>query len=311
MRLIDNEDTVTIDESSAKCRSVKGEPVLIYRTTTYEDGVFVKTNMVIQKVEAFKGKIVTDGGTEYNFANLSISEKCALLVKLLGQDFTPGAIDEMTLGASNSEEASKKHYEELDKNGKTTIDVTIWNNAPEGVTGFDESLELQFAREGDAITVKDVINNADPDLVAAAAGTGYVIVGVAEGKNLEATVDNILSEDDKLLEDQEVTLVWAKAVTINVKRNLVENDDATVDVTVPFNATVNDLIEAINANETVLGWVSEAEGTHVLAGVVKANGSEFTENQLKKAASNFAEAGVALSWSEVPPAVEDPQPEQP
>ena len=207
MQLTDNGTTITLDETTTKVRSYKGIPVLIYYDIEYDHGDTSKAVMTIVKLSAFVGSIKTDGGTVISFENLSLTEKIAKLVQILKQDFTPGAIDELELGGSSGEVASDKVYEDLDKNGKATITITIWQNAPEGVT-IDESVVKNFSRKGDAIYASDIVALA-PKV------EGYTVLGIALGKNLEATEEDCLGEKDKLLEDQEVTFVWGEAVNLS------------------------------------------------------------------------------------------------
>ncbi len=290
MQLTDNGKTITLDETTTKVRSYKGTPVLIYYDMEYNHGDIKKAVMTIVKLSAFVGSIKTDGGTVISFENLSLTEKITKLVQILKQDFTPGAIDELELGGSSGEVASDKIYEDLDKNGKATITITIWQNAPEGVT-IDESVVKNFSRKGDAIYASDIVALA-PKV------DGYTVLGIALGKNLEATEKDCLGEKDKLLEDQEVTFVWGEAVTLTVSRALEDGDTETVNVSVPYKAHLSEAIDIIKADTTVKAWIAAAAENNVaFIDVVKADGTEFSNSNLKKAAANFAEAGVSLSWA--------------
>ena len=247
MQLTDKETTITLDETTTKVRSYKGIPVLIYYDMEYDHGDTKKAIMRIVKISAFVGSIKTDGGTVIEFKDLSLTEKIAKLVQILKQDFTPGAIDEFELGGSSGEVASNKVYEDLDKNGKVTITITIWQNAPEGVT-IDESVIKNFSREGDSIYASDIVALA-PKV------EGYIPIGIALGKNLAATEKDCLKAKDKLLEDQEVTFVWGKAIVLTVSRSLIDSDTEVVSVSVPYDIRLSDAIDVIKANSTVKSWI--------------------------------------------------------
>ena len=289
MQLTDNGTTITLNEATTKVRSYKGIPVLIYYAMVYDHGDVKKANMTIVKLSAFTGSIKTDGGTVISFENLSLTEKIAKLVQLLKQDFTPGAIDELELGGSSGEVASDKIYEDLDKNGKATITITIWQNPPTGAE-LEESVVQNFSRKGDAIYASDIVALA-PKV------EGFTVLGIALGKKLDAVEKDCLGPKDKLLEDQEVTYVWGKAIALAVSRSLTDGDTETVSVSVPYNARLSEAVDLIKANATVQGWIAAAaENNIAFVDVVKADGTEFSNANLKKAAANFTEAGVALSW---------------
>jgi len=289
MQLTDKGTTITLDETTAKVRSYKGIPVLIYYDMEYNHGDIKKANMTIVKLSAFVGSIKTDGGTVISFENLSLTEKIAKLVQILKQDFTPGAIDELELGGTSGEVASDKIYEDLDKNGKATITITIWQNPPTGAE-LEESAVQNFSRKGDAIYASDIVALA-PKV------EGYTVLGIALGKKLDAVEKDCLGPKDKLLEDQEVTYVWGKAIALAVSRSLTDGDTETVSVSVPYNARLSEAVDLIKANATVQGWIAAAaENNIAFVDVVKADGTEFSNTNLKKAAANFTEAGVALSW---------------
>ena len=290
MQLTDKGTTITLNETTAKVRSYKGIPVLIYYAMVYDHGDVKKANMTIVKLSAFTGSIKTDGGTVISFENLSLTEKIAKLVQLLKQDFTPGAIDELELGGTSGEVASDKIYEDLDKNGKATITITIWQNPPAG-TELEESVVQNFSRKGDAIYASDIVALA-PKV------EGFTVLGIALGKKLDAVEKDCLGPKDKLLEDQEVTFVWGEAITLTVSRSLTDEDAETVSVSVPYNARLSESVDLIKADATVQGWIAAAAENNVaFVDVVKADGTEFSNSNLKKAAANFAEAGVALSWA--------------
>lgn len=290
MQLTDNGTTIVLDETTAKVRSYNGIPVLIYYDMEYDHGDFKKANMTIVKLSAFVGSIKTDGGTVIEFKDLSLTEKIAKLVQILKQDFTPGAIDELELGGTSGEVASDKIYEDLDKNGKATITITIWQNPPSGFK-LKESTVNNFSRKGDAIYASDIVALA-PKV------EGYTILGIALGKKLDAVEKDCLGPKDKLLEDQEVTFVWGKAISLKVSRSLIDEDKETVSVSVPYNARLSEAVDLIKADSTVQGWIaSAAENKVAFIDVVKADGTEFSNSNLKKAAANFVEAGVALSWA--------------
>ena len=290
MQLTDNGTTITLDETTAKVRSYKGIPVLIYYDMEYDHGDVKKANMTIVKLSAFVGSIKTDGGTVISFENLSLTEKIAKLVQLLKQDFTPGAIDELELGGTSGEVASDKIYEDLDKNGKVTITITIWQNPPTGAE-LEESVVKNFSRKGDAIYASDIVALA-PKV------EGFTVLGIALGKKLDAVEKDCLGPKDKLLEDQEVTFVWGEAITLTVSRSLTDGDAETVSVSVPYNARLSEAVDFIKADATVQGWIAAAAENNVaFVDVVKADGTEFSNSNLKKAAANFVEAGVALSWA--------------
>lgn len=290
MQLTDNGTTIVLDETTAKVRSYNGIPVLIYYDMEYDHGDFKKANMTIVKLSAFVGSIKTDGGTVIEFKDLSLTEKIAKLVQILKQDFTPGAIDELELGGTSGEVASDKIYEDLDKNGKATITITIWQNPPSG-SELEESIVKNFSRKGDAIYASDIVALA-PKV------EGYTILGIALGKKLDAVEKDCLGSNDKLLEDQEVTFVWGKAISLTVSRSLIDEDKETVSVSVPYNARLSEAVDLIKADATVQGWIaSAAENKVAFVDVVKADGTEFSNSNLKKAAANFVEAGVALSWA--------------
>lgn len=301
MQLTDNGTTIALDETTTKVRSYKGIPVLIYYGMEYDHGDIKKAKMTIVKLSAFVGSIKTDGGTVIDFSNLSLTEKIAKLVQILKQDFTPGAIDELELGGASSEVASDKIYEDLDKNGKATITVTIWQNPPTGAE-LDESVVKSFSRKGDAIYASDIVALA-PKV------EGYTVLGIALGKKLDAVEKDCLGPKDKLLEDQEVTYVWGEAIALTVSRSLTDGDSETVSVSVPYNARLSEAVDLIKANATVQGWIAAAaENNIAFVDVVKADGTEFSNSNLKKAAANFVEAGVALSWV-TPEEEETPTPE--
>lgn len=290
MQLTDNGTTIVLDETTAKVRSYNGIPVLIYYDMEYDHGDFKKANMTIVKLSAFVGSIKTDGDTVIEFKDLSLTEKIAKLVQILKQDFTPGAIDELELGGTSGEVASDKIYEDLDKNGKATITITIWQNPPSG-SELEESIVKNFSRKGDAIYASDIVALA-PKV------EGYTILGIALGKKLDAVEKDCLGSNDKLLEDQEVTFVWGKAISLTVSRSLIDEDKETVSVSVPYNARLSEAVDLIKADATVQGWIaSAAENKVAFVDVVKADGTEFSNSNLKKAAANFVEAGVALSWA--------------
>lgn len=290
MQLTDNGTTITLDETTTKVRSYKGIPVLIYYDMEYDHGDVKKANMTIVKLSAFVGSIKTDGGTVIEFKDLSLTEKIAKLVQILKQDFTPGAIDELELGGSSGEVASDKIYEDLDKNGKATITITIWQNPPTGAE-LEESVVKNFSRNGDAIYASDIVALA-PKV------EGFTVLGIALGKKLDAVEKDCLGSKDKLLEDQEVTFVWGEAITLTVSRSLIDGDTETVSVSVPYNARLSEAVDLIKADATVQGWIAAAAEDNVaFVDVVKADGTEFSNSNLKKAAANFAEAGVALSWA--------------
>ena len=290
MQLTDNGTTIVLDETTAKVRSYNGIPVLIYYDMEYDHGDFKKANMTIVKLSAFVGSIKTDGGTVIEFKDLSLTEKIAKLVQILKQDFTPGAIDELELGGTSGEVASDKIYEDLDKNGKATITITIWQNPPSG-SELKESIINNFSRKGDAIYASDIVALA-PKV------EGYTILGIALGKKLDAVEKDCLGPKDKLLEDQEVTFVWGKAISLTVSRSLIDGDKETVSVSVPYNARLSEAVDLIKADSTVQGWITAAaENKVAFVDVVKADGTEFSNSNLKKAAANFIEAGVALSWA--------------
>ena len=290
MQLTDNGTTITLDETTAKVRSYKGIPVLIYYDMEYDHGDVKKANMTIVKLSAVVGSIKTDGGTVISFENLSLTEKIAKLVQLLKQDFTPGAIDELELGGTSGEVASDKIYEDLDKNGKVTITITIWQNPPTGAE-LEESVVKNFSRKGDAIYASDIVALA-PKV------EGFTVLGIALGKKLDAVEKDCLGPKDKLLEDQEVTFVWGEAITLTVSRSLTDGDAETVSVSVPYNARLSEAVDFIKADATVQGWIAAAAENNVaFVDVVKADGTEFSNSNLKKAAANFVEAGVALSWA--------------
>ena len=290
MQLTDNGTTIVLDETTAKVRSYNGIPVLIYYDMEYDHGDFKKANMTIVKLSAFVGSIKTDGGTVIEFKDLSLTEKIAKLVQILKQDFTPGAIDELELGGTSGEVASDKIYEDLDKNGKATITITIWQNPPSGFELKDSTVK-NFSRKGDAIYASDIVALA-PKV------EGYTILGIALGKKLDAVEKDCLGPNDKLLEDQEVTFVWGKAISLTVSRSLIDEDKETVSVSVPYNARLSEAVDLIKADSTVQGWIaSAAENKVAFIDVVKADGTEFSNSNLKKAAANFVEAGVALSWA--------------
>lgn len=289
MQLTDNGTTIALDETTTKVRSYKGIPVLIYYDMEYDHGDVKKAKMTIVKLSAFVGSIKTDSGTIISFEGLSLNEKIAKLVQLLKQDFTPGAIDELELGGSSGEVASDKIYEDLDKNGKATITVTIWQNPPTGAE-IDESVVKNFSRKGDAIYASDIVALA-PKV------EGYTVIGIALGKKLDAVEKDCLGPKDKLLEDQEVTYVWGEAITLTVSRSLIDGDTETASVSVPYNARLSEAIDIIKADATVRSWIAAAAENNVaFVDVVKADGTEFSNSNLKKAAANFAEAGVSLSW---------------
>lgn len=290
MQLTDNGTTIVLDETTAKVRSYNGIPVLIYYDMEYDHGDFKKANMTIVKLSAFVGSIKTDGGTVIEFKDLSLTEKIAKLVQIFKQDFTPGAIDELELGGTSGEVASDKIYEDLDKNGKATITITIWQNPPSGFE-LKESTVNNFSRKGDAIYASDIVALA-PKV------EGYTILGIALGKKLDAVEKDCLGPKDKLLEDQEVTFVWGKAISLTVSRSLIDEDKETVSVSVPYNARLSEAVDLIKADATVQGWIaSAAENKVAFVDVVKADRTEFSNSNLKKAAANFVEAGVALSWA--------------
>jgi hypothetical protein len=290
MQLTDNGTTIVLDETTAKVRSYNGIPVLIYYDMEYDHGDFKKANMTIVKLSAFVGSIKTDGGTVIEFKDLSLTEKIAKLVQILKQDFTPGAIDELELGGTSGEIASDKIYEDLDKNGKATITITIWQNPPSG-SELKDSTVKNFSRKGDAIYASDIVALA-PKV------EGYTILGIALGKKLDAVEKDCLGPKDKLLEDQEVTFVWGKAISLTVSRSLIDEDKETVSVSVPYNARLSEAVDLIKADATVQGWIAAAaENKVAFVDVVKADGTEFSNSNLKKAAANFVEAGVALSWA--------------
>lgn len=290
MQLTDNGTTIVLDETTAKVRSYNGIPVLIYYDIEYDHGDFKKANMTIVKLSAFVGSIKTDGGTVIEFKDLSLTEKIAKLVQILKQDFTPGAIDELELGGTSGEVASDKIYEDLDKNGKATITITIWQNPPSG-SELKDSTVKNFSRKGDAIYASDIVALA-PKV------EGYTILGIALGKKLDAVEKDCLGPKDKLLEDQEVTFVWGKAISLTVSRSLIDEDKETVSVSVPYNARLSEAVDLIKADATVQGWIAAAaENKVAFVDVVKADGTEFSNSNLKKAAANFVEAGVALSWA--------------
>lgn len=290
MQLTDNGTTIVLDETTAKVRSYNGIPVLIYYDMEYDHGDFKKANVTIVKLSAFVGSIKTDGGTVIEFKDLSLTEKIAKLVQILKQDFTPGSIDEIELGGTSGEVASDKIYEDLDKNGKATITITIWQNPPSG-SELEESIVKNFSRKGDAIYASDIVALA-PKV------EGYTILGIALGKKLDAVEKDCLGQNDKLLEDQEVTFVWGKAISLTVSRSLIDEDKETVSVSVPYNARLSEAVDLIKADATVQGWIaSAAENKVAFVDVVKADGTEFSNSNLKKAAANFVEAGVALSWA--------------
>lgn len=290
MQLTDNGTTIVLDETTAKVRSYNGIPVLIYYDMEYDHGDFKKANMTIVKLSAFVGSIKTDGGTVIEFKDLSLTEKIAKLVQILKQDFTPGAIDELELGGTSGEVASDKIYEDLDKNGKATITITIWQNPPSG-SELEENIVNNFSRKGDAIYASDIVALA-PKV------EGYTILGIALGKKLDAVEKDCLGPKDKLLEDQEVTFVWGKAISLTVSRSLIDEDKETVSVSVPYNARLSEAVDLIKADATVKGWITAAaENKVAFVDVVKADGTEFSNSNLKKAAANFVEAGVALSWA--------------
>lgn len=289
MQLTDNGTTIALDETTTKVRSYKGIPVLIYYDMEYDHGDVKKAKMTIVKLSAFVGSIKTDGGTVIEFEGLSLNEKIAKLVQILKQDFTPGAIDELELGGSSGEVASDKIYEDLDKNGKATITVTIWQNPPAGAE-LEESVVQNFSRKGDAIYASDIVALA-PKV------EGFTVLGIALGKKLDAVEKDCLGPKDKLLEDQEVTYVWGEAIALTVSRSLIDGDTETVSVSVPYNARLSEAIDLIKADATVQGWIAAAaENSVAFVDVVKADGTEFSNSNLKKAAANFAEAGVSLSW---------------
>ena len=280
MKLLNAEKTelAVLDEGTTKVVYYGKDPALIYFEMKEDHGKLTEGKCTIKKIEALDGYIKTDAGSEVKIEG-TLLEKINILETVLGCKL--GYSDGIVLPELPLPNKTIKFYSEKDTDDAETIKITV--------TVDSESKVFEFTRGPNAVTVKDV-------LAKLTAPEGKEIIGVVEdGK--DATEENALGLEDKLLEDQALTAVIVSPVTVKVKKATTEEDTDEVTVQVPYKATVDDALKAIAEDETVKGWIEAVKDTYTFKDIVRADGTTIGTKAKKAAASTLTE--VKLTWTAV------------
>lgn len=282
MKLLDSEkkELAVLDETTSRVVNWGGTPAFIYYTGTFSNGTWTDQKMFVYKLEALAGfYLETDAGTQVQFPTDKTDVK-AIAEFLKEYGFNVGS----TIFNSSIKKAAVKTYAKLDKNLKGLITITVHVNAPEGTTDVPETLTLSYPRSVNAVTVNDVLASDEIPTI-----DGYSVAGATLGTATDEA--SIVKGTDKLLEDQEITLVWGKAVTVNFVKYVKYADgteyvatEKTADVTVAYgskiSAAVTKAAESITADEG-----ETYEGVAFVSDVT----TDLTNKQLKKTVNTITD----------------------
>lgn len=288
MKLLDSEkkELAVLDETTSRVVNWGGTPAFIYYTGTFSKGTWTNQKMFVYKLEALSGfYLETDAG-----AQVQIPTNVKDIAKFLKEyGFNIGS----SIFGSSIKKSAVKTYADLDKNLKGLINVTVHVNAPEGTTDVPETLSLTYPRSVNAITVNDIINS---DKIPAIAG--YSIAGATLGTATDEA--SIIKGTDKLLEDQEITLVWGKSVTVNFVKYVKYADgssfvatEKTADVTVAYGSKISTAVT--KAANTI---VADEGETYEGVAFVSTIDTDLTNKQLKKTVNTISDGEkIAIKYN--------------
>lgn len=282
MKLLDSEkkELAVLDETTSRVVNWGGTPAFIYYTGTFSKGTWTDQKMFVYKLEALAGfYLETDAGTQVQFPTDKTNVK-AIAEFLKEYGLNTGS----TIFGSSIKKTAVKTYADLDKNLKGLITITVHVNAPEGTTDVPATLTLSYPRSVNAVTVNDVLASDEIPTI-----DGYSIAGATLGTATDEA--SIVKGTDKLLEDQEITLVWGKAVAVNFVKYVKYADgtafvatEKTADVTVAYgskiSAAVTKAAESITADEGE---------TYEGVAFVSTIDTDLTNKQLKKTVNTIAD----------------------
>ena len=281
MKLLNNEkaELAVLNESTTKLLYWGTFPVILYYSSVTDHGETKSRLATITKIEALDGYIETDAGNLIKLEG-SVDEKISTLESLIGTKI--GYVD----GHVPTKFVPHKTvtvYKELDNEDSTSITIKlVYDNE-------QEPLEFKFLRSENAVTVKDIISKV-PEV------EGFSVIGlVPDGK--DGVESNILKLTDKLLEDQTLIAVYGECLSITVKRGRTEDDPEEVKINVPYQATVEDVLNATLENEVVQSWIndgSEYEFENIYKGP---NGDVIGTKAKTKSATMIVDDGLKLGWT--------------
>ena len=298
MKLVDSSNNaVVLAEGDARIVNWDKFLSLVYHTYAIENNEPKDVSMTVIKLIGLEGyKLITDGGTEIVIpekGDLNNEDYALKIAKLLVENGISTGVDYSNMESFFRDviPSAVKTYKERDTNDENNINVTLLTNLPNGVTveGVGESIDLKFPRSVNAVLVKDILDKVS-NLNSV---QGYIVVGVSSDEN--PSVSNILYPNDKILEDVTLSLVWEQDVTIVVTKKVSSDNGETfvasgdgVEITVPYNATVEDAIREAQQNDSSKALFVAGEG-ETFSAITNVEGVIITTNkQLKKAAAALA-----------------------
>ena len=280
MKLLNKERTelAVLNESTTKLLYWGTYPVILYYSSKTDHGETVSRIATITKIEALDGYIETDAGNQIKLEG-SVNEKISTLESLIGTKI--GYVD----GHVPTEFVPHKTvtvYKELDNEDSTSITIKLVYDTEQ------EPLEFKFLRSENAVTVKDIISKV-PEV------EGFSVIGlVPDGK--EEVESNILKLTDKLLEDQTLTAIYGECLSITVKRGRTEDDDEAVKINVPYQATVEDVLNATLENEVVQAWINDGS-EYEFENIYNHDNAPIGNKAKTKSATMIADKGLKLGWT--------------
>ena len=280
MKLLNKERTelAVLNESTTKLLYWGTYPVILYYSSKTDHGETVSRIATITKIEALDGYIETDAGNQIKLEG-SVNEKISTLESLIGTKI--GYVD----GHVPTEFVPHKTvtvYKELDNEDSTSITIKLVYDTEQ------EPLEFKFLRSENAVTVKDIISKV-PEV------EGFSVIGlVPDGK--EEVESNILKLTDKLLEDQTLTAIYGECLSITVKRGRTEDDTEEVKINVPYQATVEDVLNATLENEVVQAWINDGS-EYEFENIYNHDNAPIGNKAKTKSATMIADKGLKLGWT--------------
>ena len=280
MKLLNNERTelAVLNESTTKLLYWGKYPVILYYSSKTDHGETVSRLATITKIEALDGYIETDAGNLIKLEG-TVNDKISTLESLIGTKI--GYVG----GHVPTEFVPHKTvtvYKELDNEDSTSIIIKLVYDTEK------DPLEFKFLRSENAVTVKDIISKV-PEV------EGFSVIGlVPDGKDENEA--NILKLTDKLLEDQTLTAVYGECLSITIKRGRTEDDTEEVKVNVPYQATVEDVLNAALENEVVQTWINDGS-EYEFENIYRIDGSVIGTKAKNKSATMIVDEGLKLGWT--------------
>lgn len=314
MELLDTSKgkVATIDETTAFVRAWgKNGNVFGFYTSKQSKGEVTERKLTAYKIEGLAGfYIKTDSGKEVELG----TDVDAIPKILASVGITVGIVS--GVDSAISDEAVES-YAKTDTNDKASVDIKVKINLPSDATDssaktvtLDKTeISVKFKRSVNAVTVNDVVNYMNSyDKIPSI--TSHMIIGASAVET--GAEDSMLSAKDALLEDQTITLIWGKAVSLKWAvattkdgETITEDSTNTGSVNIPYTYTLAEAIDVLKENKDVVAKAYNFTGDgkyssmELLGEYSKTSGKAFTKSDLRKNVNSFESDTVQIVWKVV------------